>query len=225
MQEIFRRRDLPHWDVPGAAYFVTSCLQGSIPAQGLLDIRQYDQSLRFSKPPPGCTRAEWAARCWKLVFARIDYWLDQEPAIRHLKDPTLANIVMNSLLHFASDRYDVLALVVMPSHFHWVFRPREEWVRCLRSPSRTPRERIMQSVKSYSAAACNRHRCCQGTFWQEESYDHWIRDVEELERVILYVEHNPVRAKLVERPEQWQFSSARIRHELGLPFGVPLIKR
>ena len=40
-REIVRRRHLPHWDVPGAAYFVTTCLDGSIPARGLLEIARY----------------------------------------------------------------------------------------------------------------------------------------------------------------------------------------
>jgi hypothetical protein len=38
MEEKFRRRRLPHWDLSGATYFITACLAGSIPAQGLLDI-------------------------------------------------------------------------------------------------------------------------------------------------------------------------------------------
>jgi hypothetical protein len=27
-EEVFRQRDLPYWDVPGAVYFVTSCFFG-----------------------------------------------------------------------------------------------------------------------------------------------------------------------------------------------------
>src|SRR4051812_42733729 len=98
-QEIFRRRDLPHWDVPGATYFVTACLEGSIPAQGLLDLENYAAALQSQKQPPGMTRAAWETRRWKLIFARADHWLDHEPAARHLSDPTLASIVLASLLH------------------------------------------------------------------------------------------------------------------------------
>src|SRR5260370_1396212 len=43
--EVFRRRNLPHWDVPGAAYFLTTCLHGSIPAEGRLDIQRYLEKL------------------------------------------------------------------------------------------------------------------------------------------------------------------------------------
>ena len=50
-REIIRRRNLPHWDVPTAAYFVTVCLEGSIPARGLLDIQSYRAELE-QRPRP-----------------------------------------------------------------------------------------------------------------------------------------------------------------------------
>ena len=46
-------------------------------------------------------------------------------------------------------------------------------------------------------------------FWQEESFDRWIRSQEELEGLIDYVENNPVKAGLVELAEEWAWSSAR----------------
>lgn len=38
-----------------------------------------------------------------------------------------------------------------------------------------------------------------------------MRDDEELERVLDYIAWNPVKAKLVEEPHQWFFSSAHDR--------------
>jgi REP element-mobilizing transposase RayT len=46
-------------------------------------------------------------------------------------------------------------------------------------------------------------------FWQEESFDHWVRSPEELQELIDYVERNPVKAGLVEAKQQWAWSSAR----------------
>ena len=51
MEEKFRRRHLPHWDLPGATYFITSCLDGSIPAEGLLDIAEYSGQLSHREKP------------------------------------------------------------------------------------------------------------------------------------------------------------------------------
>ena len=221
--EMFRHRDLPHWDVPGAAYFITSCLEGSIPAQGLLDIRRHQNQLRNCKRPADLSDEEFQELCWKLTFARIDKWLDHEPAVSHLSEPVLATIVHDSLLNFAGTRYDVYAFVVMPSHFHWVFRARAEWVQEL-TGKQTPRERIMKGVKSYSASRCNIARKVSETFWQPESYDHWIRNEQEFFRIINYIEKNPVVAGFVSKPEDWLYSSAYIRKELGLPLGAAIPK-
>jgi isocitrate dehydrogenase len=46
------------------------------------------------------------------------------------------------------------------------------------------------------------------TFWQAESYDHWVRDENEWDRIAAYIEDNPVKARLVQRPEDYRWSSA-----------------
>ena len=210
MNEQFRRRRLPHWDVPGATYFVTACLADSIPARGLLELAEYRQSLERRPRPDGMTENDWRHHCSKLIFGRVDQWLDEQPAVRYLEQPELATIVCNSLRHFAGTRYELLVFVVMPSHFHWVFRPLESWVESLGTDAdrRTPRERIMQSIKRFTANECNQRLGRQGQFWQDESYDHWVRDDDELERIIDYVELNPVKANLASDRKQYKFSSA-----------------
>ncbi len=44
--------------------------------------------------------------------------------------------------------------------------------------------------------------------WQDESFDHWVRNSAEFERIRYYIEWNPVHASLVARPEDWKWSSA-----------------
>ena len=66
LKEVFRRRHLPHWDVPHAAYFVTTCLAGSIPAQGFLDIEGYRAELKRRAKPPDMHSDDWQAHLWKL---------------------------------------------------------------------------------------------------------------------------------------------------------------
>ena len=58
-------------------------------------------------------------------------------------------------------------------------------------------------------------------FWQDESYDHWIRSVEELNGLIAYVERNPVQAGLVGSEEQWPWSSARKKADDKLRSSAP----
>lgn len=227
---LFRRRRLPHWDVEDATYFITACLAGSIPAQGLIELQEFREELDRKPRPDTLSIDEWDARKHKLLFARFDNIIDAEPAVKHLANPAAALEVANSLRHFAGQRYDLLAFVVMPSHFHWVFHPKASWVQTFaherqqagKPAPRSPRERIMQSVKGYSARQCNRLLNLNGQFWQDESYDHVVRNDDELFRIIEYVENNPVKAGLVQRHEDWHWSSAHLRFRLSIPYGQPL---
>jgi type I restriction enzyme R subunit/putative DNA methylase len=45
-------------------------------------------------------------------------------------------------------------------------------------------------------------------FWQHESFDHWVRSAWELQRIVGYIEANPVSAGLAATPEDWPWSSA-----------------
>ena len=65
-------------------------------------------------------------------------------------------------------------------------------------------------MKRHTAREANRILGRTGeTFWQAESYgDHWVRDEDEYRRIVAYIESNPVKAGLVERAEDYEWSSA-----------------
>src|SRR5258708_29808605 len=182
MKEMFRRGRLPHWDVPGAPYFITTCLDGSIPAQGLLDISRYRDELSQRPRPEKMSEREWKEHCWKKTFARAEEWLDIRPAVRYLEDESLAQIVANAFYYFAGNRYDMLAYVVMPSHAHWVFTPRRAYVETLTKDTAAS-QAIMHSIQRDSAFKCNRILGQSGKVWQRESLDHCVLDDDELERI------------------------------------------
>jgi putative transposase len=172
-----------------------------------------------------------------------EQWLDEKPAVRLLERRELASIVANAFYYWAGQLYDLLAYVVMPSHIHWVFRPLGQMEDVPESDNgqvenlphgslpynnvshgRSPRERIMHSIKRYTARECNRRLCRTGTFWQDESYDHCVRDAGELERIIHYVENNPVKAGLVTSAASWDFSSSHDRTANATLVGQPLTR-
>ena len=108
----------------------------------------------------------------------------------------------------------------MPNHVHILIQPVEriqiEDVNFFGevADSRSPLTQIMHSLKSYTANQANRVLNRSGSFWQTESYDHWVRDLAELERIHAYIQANPVKAGLCERPEEWLFSSSHDRFEI-----------
>ena len=69
----------------------------------------------------------------------------------------------------------------------------------------------MHSLKSYTAHEANKLLQRSGAFWQAESYDHGVRDEDEMDRVVEYIAHNPLKAGLAERPQDWFFCSAHDR--------------
>lgn len=61
-------------------------------------------------------------------------------------------------------------------------------------------------------------------FWQDDSYDHVVRDDQELLRIVEYVEQNPVKAGLALRAEAWRWSSAADRMMRNSVPGAFLLK-
>ena len=220
-----RRRHLPHVDVDGKPYFVTGCLKGSISHAGLSSIRRRRDTLDAQPTPVGLSVRQWQVNKNKLLFKFIDDLLDGRCPVEHLRDERVARQVIQALLHFAEVRYHLFAFVVMPSHHHWLFLPTETYSvefaarRDAKTHLKTPRMAICHSIQSYTATMCNRILNQKGDFWQNETYDHFARDEHELLRIIDYIENNPVKAGLVERPEAWKHSSASLRDRLGITAG------
>jgi hypothetical protein len=75
---------------------------------------------------------------------------------------------------------------------------------------------LLKSLKGATARESNRLLNRTGEqFWQHESYDHWVRDQREWDRIARYIERNPMKAGLVSRIEDYQWSSAHRDALLG----------
>ena len=71
--------------------------------------------------------------------------------------------------------------------------------------------RLLQSLKGFTAREANRLLKRTGEpFWRRESYDHWVRDETEWNRVAAYIENDPLKAGIVARPEDCMWSSASV---------------
>jgi REP element-mobilizing transposase RayT len=124
-----------------------------------------------------------------------------------LRDPKIAGYVENAvfrgeeLKHYELDTY-----VVMPNHVHLLLWP---WIMM---------ERITNGIKGVSARYANTALGRTGQhFWEDESYDHWVRNDVELRRIRIYIERNPERTVLVQKPEDWPWSSASEKSDTATP--------
>lgn len=194
-------RHLPHYLPEGFPIFVTWCLKGALPRPIIEMLRRERARLERQNCLPGESPEMRKVRHGKILFAIAVKHLDlaaDGPA--HLKDPAVAKTVEESILFGVPERYDLYAWCVMANHVHVLFQPRWKF------------EKIMQGIKGFTAHEINAQQNASGRiFWQDESYDHWVRDDEELNRIIDYIEQNPVRAGLCQSPADWRWSSARHR--------------
>ncbi len=202
-------RHLPHEIPEGYPIFLTWNLKGAMPGEMIEKLRQERDRLEKQATRSGESAAARKLREDKLVFAMGDRFLDQaQEGPLHLKDPRAAKIVEDSILFGIGERYDLYAWCVMANHAHVLLMPIWEL------------KEVTQGIKGFTAHEINGLQKARGrVFWQDESYDHWARDEEEVLRIIAYIENNPVAAKLCQRPEDWPWSSARFRKDW--PAGQP----
>ncbi len=191
---------LPHLKREGASYFVTFRLAGTLPKQKFLELKLGRQKIieqaRACKRPLTWDEQE---ELFQWYSERVDKLLDAGLGPTWLREPAIADLVSGTINYHAGKRFDLLAWVVMPNHVHSVLRPLPSWTLT----------KILKSWKGYSAREANKLLNRTGmSFWQDESYDHLIRDADDQARCINYTIMNPVNANLCKRPEEWRWSSA-----------------
>jgi len=194
---VHTRGYLPHVKREGASYFVTFRLADSLPKEILMRFeREHAEALcRLpAKAPPGVVE-----EIHRDLQRQIERFLDQGAGACHLRRPQIADIIAEALRHFNGEQYRLDDWVVMSNHVHIILWP---------MPNFTLSE-ILKSRKRHTARQANLILGRRGeTFWQRESYDHWIRNDEEKARIRRYIRMNPVKAGLCQAPEDWKWSSA-----------------
>jgi len=204
-------RHLPHQVPEGFPIFLTWNLKGALPAEAIARLNAERERLARQPERRGESRRDRQIRDGKLVFAMADRYLDGAcSGPLDLKIPAAAKIVEDSVLYGTSERYDLYAWCVMANHVHVLFTPRWEL------------KKVTQGIKGFTAHEINTLNQQRGrVFWQDESYDHWARDEQEMLRIIHYIEQNPVAAGLCARAEDWPWSSAKLRDHW--PVGTPYV--
>lgn len=158
--------------------------------------REHAEALR--RLPANAT-SEAVEEVHRVLRRKIERYLDQGSGACHLQRPEIADMIAEALRYFDGEQYLLDDWVVMPNHVHVILWP---------MPNFTLSD-ILKSRKRHTARQANLILGKTGeTFWQRESYDHWIRNDEEKSRICRYIRMNPVKAGLCAAPEEWKWSSA-----------------
>jgi len=109
-------------------------------------------------------------------------------------------IVFKACFYWHTRKMDLRAVVVMPDHVHLMFFPlKGENGEFITLAS------IQHSIKSFTAHEINKKLGREGLVWQDENFDHVPRTNEKYEHQLDYIKMNPVRAGLVQRPEDYKW--------------------
>jgi REP element-mobilizing transposase RayT len=202
---------LPHFESSHVTQHVTFHLADSLPQAVLLQLEAELKTLPAEKRDVQRRK-------------RIDAWIDAGHGSCVLRKPSIADMVQESLLTFDSQRYRLLAWVVMPNHVHVLFQPMNGWTVA----------KIVASWKKFTAREiCDDRRNKAGAnqeigvpgragagapVWHREYWDRYIRDQKHFDQTVGYIHMNPVKAGLAARAESWRWSSAHSGNA-SLPIG------
>jgi putative transposase len=127
------------------------------------------------------------------------------------EDHSVAAIVEEALWFGYGERYFLHAYVIMPDHAHLLLQPDVEWTLA----------KILQGLKGFTARQINTLLGRKGAFWQDESFDHLIRNEEDWLDKFDYIHSNPVRAGLVNKAQDYPFSGLVTMHSNGRLESLP----
>jgi len=200
----FNRRNLPHIQPLDTTLFLTFRLAGSLP-EGVLakmaeERRMIERTLKANDNKSGSHLGELARR----HFLTIESWLHKATSgPTWLADGRIAVLVAESLPYRDDSDYRLDAYSIMPNHVHAVFAPS--------GGSGVPKSlsAIMHSLKRNTAKRANRVLNRTGSFWEHESFDHYVRNQAEWRRIVNYVLENPVKAGLVKNWREWPWNYLR----------------
>ncbi|CAN5647717.1 hypothetical protein BH20VER1_BH20VER1_08750 [soil metagenome] len=200
------RNFLPHWQQPGALYFLTWRLADSLPPAVLDELRE--ERTRWlaahSQPWSDDVEAEYHLRFTQYT----DELLDRGSGGCVLARADAGAIVADALRFFDGKRYALEAYCIMPNHVHVLVR--------LHDGEKLPD--LLQSWKRHTAREINRLLQREGPLWQEDYFDRLVRSEEHFAALKRYIAANPVKANLSGVPV-WIRDDAEAATEAG--FSTP----
>ena len=149
--------------------------------------------------------------------------------VTHQRKPILIENIehLRNAFRYSKKRYEykIDAIVILPDHFHMIITPQiaKEYPKIISNikrsfvyttvgrgfPTPTMKKRVSTSTikdPKLTLSSSKYHRGHAGV-WQERYYEHTIRDEKDWLEKMEYMRTNPLKHKLVENLEDWEYSS------------------
>jgi carbamoylphosphate synthase large subunit/REP element-mobilizing transposase RayT len=119
--------------------------------------------------------------------------------------PRARQITLDSITHFAGQRYELYAACVMPDHVHMLLEPTIKQGDADGKPIFWPLSSLLHSIKSFSAHEINEQEKRSGEVWEKEWHDRVVRSEADLQEKFEYVTRNPWDSKIISADENYEW--------------------
>jgi putative transposase len=125
-----------------------------------------------------------------------------------LQSNPLCDLLLNVLReNRAKQRFELHEFVLMRDHLHLILTP----------SSLIPLEKTIQFIKGGFSFRAKKEMNFNGEIWQKGYNDQRIKDDQDYTERMTYIWMNPVKAGYVDHPDQFPYSSARLKTEIDPP--------
>ncbi len=121
----------------------------------------------------------------------------KRPPVVDLVLPEVAHTIVAALRYFDGQRYLLFDYCVMPDHVHMLVKP------IVANGKAESIKHIMRCLKGWTARRINEALGREGEVWQDDTYDHLVRNEDDFHEKAAYIFDNPHRAGLVDDPAKW----------------------
>lgn len=198
MSKEFYRRRLPHWQPENGVFDINFRLEGSLPKTKWLALKETRElkikELKEALPDESTIKLALENQ-HNLFYGKFDELLDKgDFGPTWLKEPDITKIIAEAF-HYRHSKgiFKLVCFSIMPNHVHAIIYK-----------LKNPLDSTIQSLKSRTARKANILLDRTGqSFWQQEGYDHNIRNRQSLQKRIHYNLSNPVVAGLCSHWADW----------------------
>ncbi|MFP4025817.1 MAG: REP-associated tyrosine transposase [Thiohalospira sp.] len=189
------RRKLPHIQPQNAVFFVTFNLIGAMPLHILDQLKDKYKESKHNLYNSHKNKIE----AFDNYNDQINDIIDKGEYGPHwLKNHNVAKVIADSFHFLNRKEFKLICFCIMSNHVHFIAYKLTN-----------PLNKIMHTLKSYTANECNKILNREGAFWQREYFDRIVRDSNDLNDKIKYTINNPVKAGIVKHWAEFPFNYCR----------------
>jgi len=196
------RRFLPHYQETQQIFSLTWRLDGELPQQILLSIREIQAAMaELRAKAPGSICPDLIKK-YRQCIERYDEQLGRHPATGiNLCHSDIAPILTHAFHFYDSNLYELHAYCVMPNHVHLLLKPHAD------DPENgVLLSDIVRRIKGYTAKQIQKQGYSGNKIWRADYFDRYIRSDKDYAYTVAYILYNPVKASLVKEYSEWDYS-------------------